>query len=210
MLFSAPNIVIQQQFALHQKFNIALQARWEIEDWERYFIKAGISADSTKSYTATFAREKLTKDNLQMMNQALVAQKSNPMVHRITFASMLQHEDELIQQYLVRLRATATDCNFSLSDIYIKDQFIRRIANDALQTDQLAKAGVQRSLDLNVCHAEAFESALRDQTAMTDTSDVATIWMSTYRRQKNSAARTNRGNIDPSTPATRNNNFAEQ
>ena len=110
--------------------------------------------------------------------EALVTQRSNPMVHRIIFASISLHEDEPIQQYLVRIRATATDSNFScprcehdLSDIYINDQFIRGIANDALQ------AGVLKSLDQNVYHAEVFESALRDQTAINDTSDVATIRM---------------------------------
>ena len=124
------------------------------------------------------------------MIEALVTQKSNPMVHQITFTSMSQHKDEPIQQYLVHLRAIVTDCNFpcpccehDLSDIYIKDQFIRGIANNALRTDLQAKAGVLKSLNQNICHAEAFESALQDQTAMTDTSDTATIWMSTYHKK---------------------------
>ena len=133
------------------------------------------------------------------MIEALVTQKSNPMVHWITFASVSRHEDKPIQQYLVHLRAIVTDCNFpcpccehDLSDIYIKDQFIRGIANNALRTDLLAKAGVLKSLNQKVCHAESFESTLQDQTAMTDTSDTATIWMSTYPRwKKNRTARTN-------------------
>ena len=33
--------------------------------------KAGISADSAKSYAAMFAKEKLTKENLQMMDLAM-------------------------------------------------------------------------------------------------------------------------------------------
>ena len=146
-------------------------------------------------------------DRLLEMIEVLVTQKSNPMVYRITFASMSQHENEPIQQYLVHLRATAADSNFScpccehdLSDIYINDQSIREIANDALQTNLLAK-----SLDQNVCHAEEFELALQGQTTMTDTSDIATIRMSTYCRQKNRTARTNRGYIDTSTTATHNN-----
>ena len=109
------------------------------------------------------------------------------MVHRITFASMSHHEDEPIQQYLVHLRAMVTDCNFScphcehnVSDICIKEQFIRGIANDALQTDLQAKARVLKSLNQNICHAETFESTLQDQTAMTDTSEIATIRMLTY------------------------------
>ena len=157
-------------------------------------------------------------DRLLEMIEALVTWRLNPMVHRITFASISQHEDEPIQQYLVRLRAMATDCNLlctccehDLSDIYIKDQFIRGIANNTLKTDLLAKAWMLKSLDQNVCHAEASESALRDQTAINDTSDIATIQMSMYCRQKkNKTARANRDNIGTSKTATRNNNIAEQ
>ena len=130
-------------------------------------------------------------DKLLEMIEVLVTQRSNPKVHWTTFASMSQHEDESIQQYLVRLRASATNCNFlcpycehDLSDIYIKDQFIRGIANDTLQTNLLEKTGVLKFLDQNVCHAEPLELALQDQTTMTDTSNIAMILMSTYCRQK--------------------------
>ena len=32
---------------------MALQTRYENEDWEDYFLKAGIAAGSAKSYAAT-------------------------------------------------------------------------------------------------------------------------------------------------------------
>ena len=51
-------------------------------------------------------------DRLLVMIESLVAQRSNPMVHWIPFTPISQHEDEPIKQYLVHLRATATDCNF--------------------------------------------------------------------------------------------------
>ena len=118
-------------------------------------------------------------DRLLDMIDALVIRRSNPMVHRITFVSISQHEDGPIQQYLVCFRTTATDLNFSclrcehdLSDICIKDKFIRGIANDALQINLLAKAGVLKSLDQNVSHAKAFLSARQGQIAINDTSDV--------------------------------------
>ncbi len=41
---------------------MALQTEYKTEDWESYFIKTGISADSAKSYIAIFAREKLMKE----------------------------------------------------------------------------------------------------------------------------------------------------
>ena len=106
-------------------------------------------------------------DKLLDMVEALVTQRSNPIVHRLAFASMSQEEGELIQNYLVRLRAIAVDCSFScpscehvLYDIYIKDQIIRGVANDALQADLLAKAGILKTLKQNVRHAEAFETVL--------------------------------------------------
>ena len=71
-------------------------------------------------------------DKLLDMVEVLVTQRSNPIVHRLAFACMSQDKDEPIQNYLVHL-----DCNFTcplcehdLSDIYIKDQIIRGIAND--------------------------------------------------------------------------------
>ena len=85
-------------------------------------------------------------DKLLDMVEALVIQRLNPIVHRLAFASMSQDEGEPIQNYLVRLKALAVDCSFSyptcehdLSDIHIKDQIIRGVANDALQADLLAK-----------------------------------------------------------------------
>ena len=79
--------------------------------------------------------------------EAVVTRKANPMVHRVAFASMCQGDSETIQQYVIRLRAAAKDCNFSCpschTDIaghYIKDQFVCGINNKMLQTDMLAKA----------------------------------------------------------------------
>ena len=47
---------------------MALWTGYETEEWESYFI----SANSAKSYAAIFAREKLTKENLQMMDRAML------------------------------------------------------------------------------------------------------------------------------------------
>ena len=123
------------------------------------------------------------------MLETLVTWRSNPIVHRLIFASMSQGEDEPIQSYLVRLRATALDCNYmcpacehDISDMYIKDQLIKGVPSDTLQPDLLAKAGVLKTLEQNVSHAEAFESAVRDQMSMSSTPDIA--WVSTYRRRK--------------------------
>ena len=130
-------------------------------------------------------------DKLLDMVKVLVTQRSNPIIHHLAFASMSQDEDEPIQNYLVRLRAIAVDCNFTcpssehdLSNIYIKDQIIRGTANDTLQADLLAKVRMLKSLEQNVHHAEEFESALQDQDSMASASDADSAWLSTYRRQK--------------------------
>ena len=106
-------------------------------------------------------------DKLLDTVEVLVTQRSNHIIHRLAFVSISQDEDEPIQNYLVCLRAIAVDCNFTclscdhdLSDIDIKDQIIREIANDILQADLLAKFRTLKSLEQNICHAEAFESAL--------------------------------------------------
>ena len=49
---------------------------------------------------------------------------------------------------------------YDLSNIYIKDQIIQGIANNTFQDDLLAKSGTLKSLEQNIHHAEAFESAL--------------------------------------------------
>ena len=51
---------------------MALRTGYENEDWEDYFLKAGIAADSAKSYAATFVKEKLRKENLLVMDRAML------------------------------------------------------------------------------------------------------------------------------------------
>ena len=50
---------------------MGLQTEYVTEEWE-IFIKAGISAKSVKNYAATFAREKLMKENLEMIDQTML------------------------------------------------------------------------------------------------------------------------------------------
>ena len=93
------------------------------------------------------------------MAEALVTQRSNPIVYRLAFASISKNENEPIQNYLVHLKAIAIDSTFScpsyehdLSNIHIKDQLIKDMASDTLQTDLLLKVGKVKSLEQNVCH----------------------------------------------------------
>ena len=152
-------------------------------------------------------------DKLLDMVEALVTQRSNPIIHRLAFGSMSQDEDEPIQNYFVCLRAVAVDCNFTcslcehdLSDIYIKDQIIRGIASNTLQADLPVKARTLNSLKQNVRHAEAFESALQNQNSMAGASD--SHWLSTYCRQKNTP-QANKGNVSANTHLNYNNSDAK-
>ena len=111
----------------------------------------------------------LNETEMLLHIESIVTSQSNPSVHRMTFSAITQSERETMQDFLVRLRSTAQDCEFScpschfdLQSINVKDQFTRGLYNETLQTDILAKAGHLNTLGQIVKHAEAFESALRD------------------------------------------------
>ena len=65
------------------------------------------------------------------------------------------------------------DCEFScpncrqkLLTAHVKDQFIRGLYNDVLQTDILAKADLLKSLEDIAKQAEAFEIAVQEQQVL--------------------------------------------
>ena len=58
--------------ALWKNTNMALQTGHKTEEGESYFIKVGISANSAKSSAVKFAMEKLRKENLWMMDLAML------------------------------------------------------------------------------------------------------------------------------------------
>ena len=98
--------------------------------------------------------------------QTIVTQKSNPSVHRMTFNLITQKDGESIKDFTVRLNSAALDCEFAypncsfdLLPMNVKDQFIRGLANNVLQTDILTKANQLKSLEDTVKHAETFEAA---------------------------------------------------
>ena len=109
------------------------------------------------------------------------------------FGNITQSPSESIQDYTVRLKSAAIDCEFScpecqhdLAPLHVKDQFIRGLSNNILQTDILAKAGHLKTLEQLIAHAEAFETALPDQSTLNNTIDPQSISrISDYRRQSN-------------------------
>ena len=108
-------------------------------------IEETVQSSIIKTYSEFFNAD---PSKLLDMLEVLVTMKSNPIVHRISFSSIAQGDSEPVNDYLIRLKSGARDCNFicpscdhDLSSMYVKDQFIRGIANDALQADLLAKVG---------------------------------------------------------------------
>ena len=123
--------------------------------------------------------------------ESVVTKRANPIVHRMNFGNLTQHESESIQDFLVRLRTLAIDCEFAcptcaanISTMHIRDQFIRGLNNVQLQTDILAKADNLKTIEDIVKHAEAFETALRDQSQFQHSADVYAARVSPYRKQK--------------------------
>ena len=100
-----------------------------------------------------------------------------------------------MQNYLTRIRSAAVDCEFlcpecdlDISRIDIRDQFIQGIYNETLQMDILAKADQLKSVEDVVKHAEAYETALRDQANLhhpTNPPDSQVYRLSEYKKGKN-------------------------
>lgn len=112
--------------------------------------------------------------NMQTLEH-LVTRQSNPAVHRLNFGNLCQSENEPINSFLIRVKSTSKDCSFEcpechydLSPIHIKDQLIRGLHNSALQTDILAKSGCLKTLEDVVKHAQSYETALFDQSKLSD------------------------------------------
>ena len=64
--------------------------------------------------------------------ESVLTKRANPVVHRMNFGNLTQHESESIQDFLVRIRTLAIDCELScptcsvnISAMHIRDQFIR-------------------------------------------------------------------------------------
>ena len=122
----------------------------------------------------------------------IVTSHSNPTGHRMTFANIKQSEGESIQNYLIHLKSTSTaknceytcpNCNSDLQHLHIKDQFIRGLHNETLQANILAKARYLPNLTDIIKHAEAFETAVREQLYLQQPCDHAAR-VSDYKKPK--------------------------
>ena len=136
----------------------------------------------------------LTEKKMLETLEEIVKRRVNTSVHRTNFKNIKQEENQTIQSYLTSIRAAAIDCEFvcpecelDISRVDIKDQFIQGVRNETLQMDILAKADQLKTIEDVVKHAEAFETALRDQTLLQPTDKDHLYRISDYKRVKNSS-----------------------
>ena len=133
----------------------------------------------------------LGQDAIMDILEKIVTKRSNPTVHRMSFSSIVQSENESIKDFFVRLNSSAKDCEFTcpncqydLLPVNVKDQFTRGLRNSTLQTDILAKSSSLKTLEEILIHSEAFETALDDQSKLQDTSEVLAGRTSEYKSRK--------------------------
>ena len=55
----------------------------------------------------------LPEDKMLETIESVVTKRANPIVHRMNFGNLTQHESESIQDFLVHLRTLAIDCEFA-------------------------------------------------------------------------------------------------
>ena len=155
--------------------------------------------DTTQHSLLNTVSDFFTLSEVEMLKalEQIVTRQCNPTVHRLKFSSIHQNDSESIKDFVVRLKSAAPDCEFScpschfdLQPSHIRDQFIRGLSNEALQTGILVKAGHLARLEDVVKHAEAFETAQRDQQELQSNSEVLANRTSNYRKQKQHAGTT--------------------
>ena len=100
-----------------------------------------------------------------------------------------------MQNFIAQPKSVAQDCEYScsscqagLQSIHVKDQFIWGVNNKTVQTDILAKAEYLKSLENIIKHAEAFESAFRDQAHLHQQTNSA-AWISAYKKSGSNASK---------------------
>ena len=127
---------------------------------------------------------KMDEEAMLKTIEKIVTKSSNPAVHRFHFSKLRQSECESIKDFLVRLNSIAKDCEFEcpncshdLTSTNVKDQLIRGINNSSLQTDVLTKVETLNTLEKIIKHVEAFETALSDQSKLSEgkTPDVGSL-----------------------------------
>ena len=112
--------------------------------------------------------------------KGIVTKNAHPLVHRLQFCSIKQENDESCQDFLNRIRASAPDCDYKctsceadISEMQIRDQFVRGLINVVLQTLLVKSTSLNPDISLTELLKEsvAFEQSLRDHRSLSVPTD---------------------------------------
>ena len=133
----------------------------------------------------------LTEEKMIGTLKKIVIKKCNPTVYLLHFKSIHQLQEKSIKDFVVRLKSSVPDCkfqcsncHFDLQSINIKDQFIRGLQNESIETDILAKVTQLKTLEAVIKHLKAFETAQHDQIQLQGSSELMAARMSDYQKKK--------------------------
>ena len=110
------------------------------QKWIKAFTESGIAPESAETYADIFVTEKKnTWENMALLDRPLLKELGVGVwgeiltIMGLSFAGLSQGQTESIQNYRIRLKSLAQDCDFlcskckhDLSEIYIKDQMTTR------------------------------------------------------------------------------------
>ena len=146
--------------------------------WQAFHIPSHLYSACNKTVQNSLVnshRNFLEMGKTTMLNaiEQVVTKSVNSPVHRMNFGNLMQHENEPIKDFLVRLRFMVVDCeficpaySFDLSNSNLKDQFFRGLQNETLQTGLSVKASQLTTIEDIVKHAEAFKTAVREESQL--------------------------------------------
>ena len=122
--------------------------------------------------------ETLQENELLSKIETIVTEQSTPCVHQLKFRRMTQDTPERIQDYVVRLKETAINCEFTcpncqhdLTEHNVLEQFRQGIQSEHIQTELLAHVDELKTLEKTVKYAVTLEAASRDQVKLADPSE---------------------------------------
>ena len=110
----------------------------------------------------------------------IVNETSNPAVYQKEFDGMQQKIDELIREFVTRLKTCSIDCNFvcpynenhALTDYHIIKRIMSGIYDETLKQEVLQKSETLDTLALIVDYCEHFEAAKKDKETLSNSSSV--------------------------------------
>ena len=147
-------------------------------------------------------RDKTVGEAVQIVND-IIKHSSNPTVYRKEFDNIMQESNEIIREFVTRLRHCAADCSFvcpynedhDLTDYHLINKLGSGEKNDRLQQELLQKHSTLDELHRIIQYCEEYESAKRNQEKLSETSShlisniehpeqsLWQLWISAYERK---------------------------